>query len=273
MENRIISTGDKIKEGIYTKHSCFEKVINFSLDNNLVSVCHETIGNGPNNIVVKNPQNVRELTIKHNYISINNILTVRESNNPPVFNSTLTPSGLNIKHITEGIDKITNNYLTFFAPKSLAFLLNINMDSVFTTNFEKAFVATMRNSVTKLVKTKDINEFKNIKGLGFGLTPSGDDFITGFLMGLYINQFIFNKSYTNLAENIFNISTGTNLISNTFIYYAKEGFFYEDFKNFLLKFLYGHDFLKELSEVLLNGHTSGSDVMTGFIYILNKNIF
>ena len=47
MENRLISTGDKLKEGIYTKHSCFEKVINFPLDNYLVTVCHESIVNAP----------------------------------------------------------------------------------------------------------------------------------------------------------------------------------------------------------------------------------
>ena len=111
-----------------------------------------------------------------------------------------------------------------------------------------------------------------MKGSGTGLTPSGDDFITGLLAALYIYENITGISSLKKRQKIYEIAKGENYISNTFLYYAAKGFFFERFKNFVISL-----FLLDEKEISINtklvlsiGNTSGADIITGFLMTLNK---
>ena len=113
---------------------------------------------------------------------------------------------------------------------------------------------------------------KKIKGAGFGLTPSGDDFIAGLLFGLYILEKIYSLNLKEIREEIYNISKSNNIISNTFLYLAKEGSFFKKLKELVLSLLYSGE--KEIfmnTKKLMNmGATSGSDLATGLLITLRE---
>lgn len=114
-----------------------------------------------------------------------------------------------------------------------------------------------------------------IKGHGFGLTPSGDDWLAGALTGISFYEEYFNKSLKDIKESIFDLSIGKNLISNSFIYYAKESSFFYDVKQFLTSILKSNfDSLYQLGiNVLEHGATSGGDFLSGFFSVILKKDF
>ncbi|MDO4594666.1 MAG: DUF2877 domain-containing protein [Tissierellia bacterium] len=97
---------------------------------------------------------------------------------------------------------------------------------------------------------------EDLIGLGKGLTPSGDDFLAGFLaVNFLLNKKLdFNFDYTR-----------TNSISARFLKYARKEIFSESLIKALTK-------SPEYFEQILNyGHTSGADTILGIYYAL-KNI-
>ena len=106
-----------------------------------------------------------------------------------------------------------------------------------------------------------------MKGVGFGLTPSGDDFNCGILYALnYVNEII-NNELSEIIKECYLNSLGNNLISNTFLKFAYLNKFYENFYQ-LLEALKQNN-TKAISfytnKIIGSGHTSGSDMLTGFI--------
>ena len=63
-------------------------------------------------------------------------------------------------------------------------------------------------------------------GLGVGLTPSGDDFLVGFLAGLWCQlnrEKDFSSFREQLGKRIIQKAQATNAISRTFLHYAAQG--------------------------------------------------
>ena len=71
-------------------------------------------------------------------------------------------------------------------PKSLAFLLDDTRLANFQTKSERAFAAHMAHSVHQVFHGHLLQGIRSLKGCGPGLTPSGDDFIAGLLVGLHV---------------------------------------------------------------------------------------
>ncbi|MFT4551769.1 MAG: hypothetical protein ACI9S8_000389 [Chlamydiales bacterium] len=119
-------------------------------------------------------------------------------------------------------------------------------------------------------------------GFGKGLTPSGDDFLSG-LVGIlniadkraYLSHdlvSVLSKLNRCLEDSI--QSNKTTLISNMLLQSALNGWFSEKVSNFLLALLeQKNDIRSHLDEVLSIGHHSGSDILAGIytgFQLLNK---
>jgi hypothetical protein len=107
-----------------------------------------------------------------------------------------------------------------------------------------------------------------IHGFGFGLTPSGDDFITGMLYALYLLQEITGKeNLVSLRKNICKAAETVNIISLNAMKMAANGRFGENFKKMVSALAQNNE--REICEAvhtILNiGATSGADMLTGFL--------
>jgi len=64
-------------------------------------------------------------------------------------------------------------------PLSAAFLIDKSRKSNFRTVFEKTLANSLENAFLRLLNL-DLSSIDSLKGVGFGLTPQGDDLIDGF---------------------------------------------------------------------------------------------
>jgi hypothetical protein len=69
--------------------------------------------------------------------------------------------------------------------RSLAFLIDDRGGRTFASAFEKELARRLSAGVARLAHGDLEGGASEIRGLGYGLTPSGDDFLAGFLLGMH----------------------------------------------------------------------------------------
>jgi len=108
-------------------------------------------------------------------------------------------------------------------------------------------------------------------GLGTGLTPSGDDFLVGYLAGLWctILDSVDRKQYVSkLGQAVSNISWQTNDISRTYLYHAAQGQVSSRLEALARAISRGESteqLLPVAVSAMQSGHTSGMDTVTGLL--------
>ncbi len=271
----LVSFGDRIPNGNFQIHSRFRRTINFHNNSILISIVNEDIGGGPLNIIVRglDLQKIHSLSIYNNIMSINNMQLL--INDIIKYSSKLSLKAVSISKLTDNLKFLQTSLLELCAEKSLVFLLDEKFESCFTSGFEKEFVKRMKSGIDLILKgniTNLIEGISKIKGCGFGLTPSGDDFNAGLLSVLYLKQKLFGKDLSAIRNTIYKTAQGDNLISNTFLYLAKEGLFVERLKNFIHSLLYEGQkkIYTNIQKIINVGETSGADMLVGFIFSFKK---
>lgn len=110
----------------------------------------------------------------------------------------------------------------------------------------------------------------NFLGLGPGSTPSGDDFLLGFLCGLtYVRYEKYAGSIKELAQlMVVNAGTLTTRMSAEYIKYGTKGLYHQRFSEMISVFRTGteQDLYTKAQALLGLGHFSGTDLLLGFIY-------
>ncbi len=111
---------------------------------------------------------------------------------------------------------------------------------------------------------------KTMRGLGMGLTPSGDDFLSGLLAGYYFALVNLRFNTRERMDLVFLNSEGGNFISNAFISSSYAGKVNAKVRRLMLA-LAGRD-RRELAAAakaaLQSGHTSGADFCSGLAFAL-----
>ena len=110
---------------------------------------------------------------------------------------------------------------------------------------------------------------ENLLGLGFGLTPSGDDFIGGVMIGLHICKKIFMAQciWDQVSENI---SESTSPIAGAHLFAASTGLGPAEIHNLADAILSANslgmiDLVKSLDMI---GQTSGWDIFAGVFVVI-----
>jgi hypothetical protein len=266
----IFSVGDSILPGTYCFHSGFGKAINFVCNDNLLTIVTKEIGNGPVNIVVSDItafscEKIR-LNKKDDLICGLNKYNLQKSLR---YNSGIEEKKINQTIFFENINKLLPLLAEHAAPLSLAFVFNNSRENNFRTSFEKNFLNKVNSAIEKMENREIVKGVEMLHGCGFGLTPSGDDFIAGMLNALYILQIISgNQNFSELRNNIRHAAQTENIISMNAISFASEGRFNEVFKNLVYSLSENdYDLLKNNTiRLLQTGETSGADMLTGFLF-------
>ena len=115
-----------------------------------------------------------------------------------------------------------------------------------------------------------VDEFKQLTGLGIGLTPSGDDILMGLLATLIITS---KAPYRNWVMNIFDkilpqIKGLTNDVSINYHKAISQGYYPERFSNLISAIITAKSFTNvqpSMQEMLKWGQTSGYEIILGII--------
>jgi hypothetical protein len=264
----ILSFGDCIIPGKYCLHSKFTNVVNYSFNNNFLSIVSEKIDNGPVNIVVDDIVKFLEdeITIKSQRLFCNEFVYNFEDNLQ--YNSEINRDVIADLKI-EAVIKMLLPLLEEKAPiLSLAFVFDENRKKYFKSSFERYFINKISAGIEKLQEGKAVECAEMLHGFGFGLTPSGDDFITGMLYALYLLQEITGReNLVSLRKDICKAAETVNIISLNAMKMAANGRFGENFKKMVSALAQNNE--REICEAvhtILNiGATSGADMLTGFL--------
>lgn len=158
------------------------------------------------------------------------------------------------------IMRIIRPFLTVKEQSISTALLMIYGASCELKGFEKT-VAGREFNILRDSETLD-ELIENLLGLGFGLTPSGDDFITGIISILNI----LNKDTTRLRSII---NSYDNPFSRTMLVNALDGYYALPLYSFLRAMINGSLGKTEITNLLKVGNTSGYDTLAGIYYALD----
>ena len=116
-----------------------------------------------------------------------------------------------------------------------------------------------------------MSALENVIGLGPGLTPTGDDLITGYLAGLWCTALGKSERLEFLAalgELVLRLSDRTDDISRTYLFYAARGEASSRLVDLAAAICRGgsQDEVSESANAQMQvGHTSGMDAATGLL--------
>lgn len=128
------------------------------------------------------------------------------------------------------------------------------------------------------VESLDSLDVNTLIGHGTGLTPSGDDFLSGLLAAMHFTRRVYDQEcdlLQVLANGVLqNMATKTNQISRHFLHYAVEGLWGRATERFMFAF-FGEDELKLYDAILEKaayGGTSGVDEIQGVLFGLYETV-
>ncbi|MFA6978774.1 MAG: DUF2877 domain-containing protein [Ignavibacteriaceae bacterium] len=270
---KLLSFGDHLEKGIYNVHSRFDKVINFYSGNAFVFIVNNSIGGGSFNIVVDDVDfsELQELIIAEDHFLLNGAKVFFETSKK--YDSQIEIINFNEKRFLQNLDHFETALIENSSTKSLTFLLDESRKKNFKFSYEIEFVRRFDSAIECFTSSNYLEGVKLIKGIGFGLTPSGDDFIAGFLIALNVIQKLEKVDYSNLIAHIYEAAKGKNAFTNAFLLAAKNGSLFDKFKNLIHSILYsGQNEILENTRTLLSfGETSGADQGVGFLFGIKRN--
>jgi hypothetical protein len=265
---RILSFGDCIIPGEYCLHSRFTSVVNYSFDNNLLSIVSKKIESGPVNIVVDDiVQFLKdEIVINSRRLLCNAFVYGLEERLE--YNSEISRNVIADLKIETVINMLLPLLVENAPDLSLAFVFDESRKKYFKSSFERYFINRFSAGIEELRAGNAVECAEMINGLGFGLTPSGDDFIAGMLCALCLLQEITGKeNLASLRQNIFKAAESVNIISLNAMKMAADGRFGENFKNMVSALAQNDErkLCQAVHKILNTGATSGADMLTGFL--------
>jgi len=266
----ILKIGDFLPEGEFSLHSAFNNILNLSSKGNrLISFVNDISYFSPNSFLVSNIElkEIKQVTISTNSFNINK--KEFEFKKELEFSSQIV-----FKKPTEIFQttlSFQNKYLSLFPKKSLAFLLDAEKEKDFTSRFDKAFVNHSKQAIQHAISGNLKECTSMMKGVGFGLTPSGDDFNAGVLFGLSLLEISRKQDFSALKKDLFELAIGKNLICNELLRQAHNSKFFFRLKS-LLEAIYinQNDIDIQFKKMQEHGSSSSGDILTGFIFIIKQ---
>lgn len=265
---RLLCYGDCIGPGEYILHSRFRRASNFLCGENLISIVDSTIGGGPFNLVVDGYDNLTadSIMIRQDSIRIDDIQF--DCDGTLRYNSTIEIlPHIESQRIQENLRLCKQILKELASSRSLAFLFDGPKHSNTENSFESVLQRRFFEGTRMITGNKILEGVSILKGIGFGLTPTGDDLISGLLLALNVRKLLYRENLQSLIEDIFDVVKNSNPLSMAFLRSAKDGRPFEKLKR-MISSLFSSDtkeLVRRMSDLLTVGATSGADIAVGLI--------
>lgn len=263
----LLSYGDQLRPGRYSLHSRFGSAANFVSESGFAFVVIPGVGAGPLNIVVSDPpvSTLSELEIAPDMVMLNG--RPASSGDSKLYDSEIRGFGIDWGRFIRNLPEVERALIRFAPPKSLLFLIDPERKTEFATPFDLAIAHRIEEGVRMLLGGDHHGGTQRIRGVGYGLTPSGDDFLSGFLIALNLREKVAGEGLSPVISVIKNAAMGGNRFTNAFLECASSGRVSEKFKRLIIAMgSSGNDSIESRTRDLLGvGSTSGADQAVGFL--------
>ncbi len=133
--------------------------------------------------------------------------------------------------------------------------------NVFTYQKDDPWLKYQFDKIDIFLSSPGLPSALSILGLGMGLTPLGDDILTGYILGLNT----VGKTLPWIPQLVMDAQKKTNKLSAQNLSDTYERYYPDLFIDMLEGLLIEHD-IEKAKSVLNLGATSGAGILTGFIY-------
>jgi hypothetical protein len=219
-------------------HSKYKKTINFNIDSKIIAFQDS------------------DLPLTPYSIKTNNF----NSNVDVQYIQDLLKLSLNKEHklVDLKIDKKISIDKVILRKNLNSFLLSkVNRSEILSAIFSKS----INNHFSGIIIDPETN-FNKFVGLGNGLTPAGDDFIIGFILGKYLLKKVTPEFKEKLRRTV-NVKNATNDISRQFLNAAIDGYFNEFIIELVNSVKDNKPIISLLSKISEIGASSGLDLLAG----------
>lgn len=265
----VISLGSAVPVGRFEQvFSSHNSVLNLIWDQQVISVCSSSISPGVNRInldCVELPE-ISSLEVLPERILINDQLCHTEDMQiytAPSFSCPVFPG-----YLKSGLEQSARFLKDNQPVHSVPYLLDSG--SEISGGFEQALAASYRSGYQHFIEGRYLEGLSCFKGKGYGLTPGGDDFISGFVLGLsWAERCLQAKKTSNLRDTLLRESVSGNQLTNTQFQQAYDLQVDGDWSCYLKAL--GTDAVDTelcLKKITSIGATSGYDAICGFLAVL-----
>lgn len=267
----LISYGDSIPDGDYRLHSAFANALNFRKGRLIVSLVPPRTGAGPLNLVLKQvPAGAKRLRASRFYFYVDENRLRKEP--AAIYASKLPLLEADPDTVRANIPALASIIVLKAPPLSLAFIFDTSLEKNFSRVFERHLLARFKKAFSFFNSGDYASGVKTIRGLGLGLTPSGDDFLSGLLAGLNFSALNLGLDTSARIEQVFFYAEGGNLISNAFLRSSYEGRVNAKTRRLMAALASAdrRELAAAAAAALKSGHTSGADFCTGLVFAVQE---
>ena len=261
-------------------------------DENIICIGQEEIGKGPFTILCSSEQtwpknvlaNIKYLWLREEKLLFEGSKVVFDMQGASIWNKTLSTINTANAHLYFDLNTLANMAAVNAPSESLGYLIphffptKINRKSMELSALTCAIHQRFRNIIsevkpqpiflnTRFVDNLFVDTLEQLIGLGKGLTPSGDDFLAGIVMGFYKVGRVMDGHYLACHFNR-TASERTTIVSLAFYSALSEGLVAEPFRQLLE--VIGSGDVKQLVQALARingmGATSGWDTVAGILF-------
>ena len=154
--------------------------------------------------------------------------------------------------------------------RSVAFLIDDRGGRTLASAFEKELARRLGAGVARLAHGDLAGGASQIKGLGYGLTPSGDDFLAGFLLGMHALEMAAGIDLAAPRQAVRAAARGANPFSEALLRSAAEGRCFERATSLIRALFEGAeaDVERHARRLFAVGASSGADLGVGLLFAL-----
>ncbi|MBN1824868.1 MAG: DUF2877 domain-containing protein [Candidatus Eisenbacteria bacterium] len=262
----LVAVGDRVRPGRYGLRARFRRAADFHGPGGWLAVAEESLGRGPIRVTLRGglPARLLSVTVERSAVRLDE--AVLRFDEDAVYRSTLDAVGWDAKRLRENAWVLEKTLLRLAHPKSLAFLIDRRREEALRAGFERTYAERMRGGWEKIRTGRTGEGTARIRGSGFGLTPSGDDFLTGLLATLRLREALGDPAAgERRAEIRAALDPPGETLSEAYLALAGEGAFPERLKNLAEALLSGgsEETAMRSEELIDSGATSGADTATG----------
>ena len=165
--------------------------------------------------------------------------------------------------------RVLERLLLATAPaRSIAFLIDDRGGRTFASAFEKELARRLSAGVARLARGDLEGGAAELKGMGYGLTPSGDDFLAGFLLGMRAMEMAAGIDLAAERHAVREAARGANPFSEVMLRSAAEGRCFERANSLIQALFEGAeaDVVRHARRLFAVGASSGADLAVGLLF-------
>lgn len=259
---KVLSVGEGLRDGamqdIFSSHC---KAVNFIQQQQVLTVCCRELCPGYYRVVLDAPDVsfVQSLRYAGGQVLINNQpcqMGEAKRYRVPDFKAELS-----VHQICHRLSECFH----IFRSSSPEISVNSLTLSDQSAGFAHALSTSYRDGLQYFKQGNYSSAVKCFKGRGFGLTPGGDDFLAGYIMGLAFKQRVQKKDLSEILDLLVYESLSENCLTNTFILQARALHPDLDWADFLQSLGSKNMNPQEpMSRIFRHGASSGYDTLSGF---------